>query len=643
VVWNIPCDPNNTAIVSEAFPRLAGEGLLCYIIRVFEAFISGGNEVFSPFLNWTFTGNGSTTTYSLPNATALLSAAYLVYIDGVVQAPVNYTIASGNPLTIVFSTAIPNGSQVVIVCMGSASQGTLDGVTINGATINTATINNLTATGTLALPAGSVTSAMILNGTIVPADLSAGGPTWNTGGTLTATSFNGSLTGNVTGGSVIGTNTVNIESAYNNLGLGVFFTGGVNADYAPKRRLALYTTMNGTSFSKLNSFPLEDQDGTILNGSDPSLAYFNGAFHIAVGLYLTNSYDCIIYRSTNLIDWTTFAIRFGSGIRVTDGTAPNYTQTFPNGPSIWAPQWYLEGSNVYIINAIQAKANTTDVDGQPLEFMRPYISQCTNLNTLTFGTPTEFITGDKSQVLIDGCIYKYGVTYNLLIANARKHIIEHWTNSALNGTWTYVADLPFEKYTEAPSVFAKNTSTGTQYIIYGDNYFTKSLDGTIDSTSTMKYCTTTNFTAFSAVANVTCETRLRHGDALNLANTPKVAFDALIQSSAILKSSFDPLAYGVAKAWARFKGGTPNPAETLLTFNVSSISRTGVGVYSINLNVPLLPVGGSFQVTTDYAGSGALTHKAYYVNSTTIVLNFFQGGTTTYIDPTMIYFVGFGN
>jgi hypothetical protein len=123
VQWNIPCDPNNTAIVSPAFPRLAGEGLLCYIIRVFQNFISGGSEVFSPFLNWSFTGNGSTTTYSLANATALLPAAYLVYIDGVVQAPVNYTIASGNPLTIVFSTAIPNGSQVVIVCMGTASTG----------------------------------------------------------------------------------------------------------------------------------------------------------------------------------------------------------------------------------------------------------------------------------------------------------------------------------------------------------------------------------------------------------------------------------------------------------------------------------------------------------------------------------------
>ena len=32
VVWNIPCDPNNTATIN-GIPRNAGEGLLCYIIR----------------------------------------------------------------------------------------------------------------------------------------------------------------------------------------------------------------------------------------------------------------------------------------------------------------------------------------------------------------------------------------------------------------------------------------------------------------------------------------------------------------------------------------------------------------------------------------------------------------------------------
>jgi hypothetical protein len=37
IVWTIPCDPNNTASIS-GIPRNAGEGLLCYFIRVFDSF-----------------------------------------------------------------------------------------------------------------------------------------------------------------------------------------------------------------------------------------------------------------------------------------------------------------------------------------------------------------------------------------------------------------------------------------------------------------------------------------------------------------------------------------------------------------------------------------------------------------------------
>jgi hypothetical protein len=35
VVWNIPCDPNNTTEIN-GFPRLPDEGLLCYILRYFN-------------------------------------------------------------------------------------------------------------------------------------------------------------------------------------------------------------------------------------------------------------------------------------------------------------------------------------------------------------------------------------------------------------------------------------------------------------------------------------------------------------------------------------------------------------------------------------------------------------------------------
>jgi hypothetical protein len=61
---------------------------------------------------------------------------------------------------------------------------TLTNKTLTAPIINGGTINNLTAIGTLALPAGSITTSMIANGTILPIDLSTGGPYWDTSGNL---------------------------------------------------------------------------------------------------------------------------------------------------------------------------------------------------------------------------------------------------------------------------------------------------------------------------------------------------------------------------------------------------------------------------------------------------------------------------
>lgn len=41
VVWNIPCDPNNTAYIA-GLPREPGEGLMCYFIRYFNTVYPGG-------------------------------------------------------------------------------------------------------------------------------------------------------------------------------------------------------------------------------------------------------------------------------------------------------------------------------------------------------------------------------------------------------------------------------------------------------------------------------------------------------------------------------------------------------------------------------------------------------------------------
>jgi hypothetical protein len=67
----------------------------------------------------------------------------------------------------------------------------------------------------------AVTTSKIADANITPAKLSTGGPTWNTAGTLTATTFSGNVTGNVTGnaGSVTnGVYTTNFTSSFTGRG-----------------------------------------------------------------------------------------------------------------------------------------------------------------------------------------------------------------------------------------------------------------------------------------------------------------------------------------------------------------------------------------------------------------------------------------
>jgi len=70
---------------------------------------------------WTFTGDGSTITWTLTGNTSgsLVSALYLVHVDGVVQAPANYTINNVSPRTLTISTVLA-GSSLVVVSLSTA-------------------------------------------------------------------------------------------------------------------------------------------------------------------------------------------------------------------------------------------------------------------------------------------------------------------------------------------------------------------------------------------------------------------------------------------------------------------------------------------------------------------------------------------
>ena len=73
IVWNIPCDPNNTAQIAN-IPRLPEEGLLCYFIRVIQG--SSYNGIWSG--TGAPTGNPATAT-ALPGDFYIDTAASYLY------------------------------------------------------------------------------------------------------------------------------------------------------------------------------------------------------------------------------------------------------------------------------------------------------------------------------------------------------------------------------------------------------------------------------------------------------------------------------------------------------------------------------------------------------------------------------------
>jgi hypothetical protein len=428
-------------------------------------------------------------------------------------------------------------------------------------------------------------------------------------------------------------------SNFSNVGLSVFFTGATNSDLTPKRQISLFTTTNGKNFSKLNCYPISDLNGTPLDGSDPSIVYINDTYYIAVGVYVTDQYDLTIYSSKNLVEWETHRCKLGTGIHITNGTAPGYGTTFLTGPQIWAPEWYVDtNGNIYIIVSIQAGPNVNDVDGNTEQFMRPYISLCTDINALTFAPPTELNLGGTSLPIpsptltkFDGSIGKIGNSYYLFNCNAYEKKIEYWTSTNLFGAWTNLGIMAFPKYTEAPSLVNLKTQSGTSWFLYADNW----------KQEMQYYAQSFNLVSFSAPERVNTTTRIRHGTTINLPESPNNTINKLLLTSALIKGSYDPLAYGVAKAWVVYY----QPPQAFLNpgYNISSVTKTAVGIYEVNLIEPILPVTPCILVGTDTVAVGAHSYKAVAISTTKIQISIYDSGTTNYADPDIFYVTIFGN
>jgi hypothetical protein len=83
---------------------------------------------------WAYTSDGSTIIYNITGAISTMSTAFLVAFDGIFQDPNDYTITSGTPYTIAFSTAPSSGVVIVIVSLNGIQGATGANGSAGGAT-----------------------------------------------------------------------------------------------------------------------------------------------------------------------------------------------------------------------------------------------------------------------------------------------------------------------------------------------------------------------------------------------------------------------------------------------------------------------------------------------------------------------------
>lgn len=93
-----------------------------YLQQYVASVILTGSTTVAPV--FTFTGDGTTTSFNLPGVTISYAAGFQVSVDGLIQTPnSDYTIIFGSPSTISFTSAPPSGTAIVIVPRGFAAPG----------------------------------------------------------------------------------------------------------------------------------------------------------------------------------------------------------------------------------------------------------------------------------------------------------------------------------------------------------------------------------------------------------------------------------------------------------------------------------------------------------------------------------------
>ena len=187
--------------------------------------------------------------------------------------------------------------------------------------------------------------------------------------------------------------------AYNNIFVGTFFD-------ATNENVHFLTSLDGQNWSEFNT-------NIVIHGRDPQLVYNseNKTFYLSLTQSSGVSYDFICYTSTDFVNWTQHQVDLGlhSGLR-------------------WAPELFIDTDDTMYALISCGAANTE---------MKIYISECTDIDDLTFGNATQLSLGITN--VIDASLIKYDGTYYLTVKDNDTGIQEIFTSDDLS-TFTLVND-----------------------------------------------------------------------------------------------------------------------------------------------------------------------------------------------------------
>lgn len=256
----------------------------------------------------------------------------------------------------------------------------------------------------------------------------------------------------------------------------------------------LATSMDGSHFKKINSRVLRF-DGTELSGYDPSIIFHKGWWLIAVSSYAPNVRDIRVFRSRDLLSWGQIDQTFGPSA-VCGTTLPSATAVCEN---CWAPEWYVEDGNLYVLISLQVAPNFTDIDGRSIRFMRPYSVLVSDIDTLEMQFPAEIdLPPTESGSKIDATIYPLDAGGLIMaIKDEYDKKIEFYTGSSVLSAWSYKIDGPTQ-YMEGPSI---TKSPAGRYRVFVDEW---DLEQT-------RYYDTDDFSTFTTPQPIIIDGRKRHG------------------------------------------------------------------------------------------------------------------------------------